>query len=355
MTLFGEARETRLLGLVRVAFGAMLLARVADLAFAYRRLGAFADRFHMPLVPEAWVPGPTAYVALLAVMGALGVGVVLGVRARLCLLLLAGAGLYLMACDRLQYHNNRFALFLLAFLLAFAPCDRSFALRPGGPPGPAPYWAVHLMQAQVSLVYLGSSLGKLLDPDWFGGQVLWVRAARSLEYMGRIGVEVPGFVADAMASHAVLSVVSKLVIATELFVALGLWVPRFRVLALWLGVMFHLSIELGARVELFSYLMWTSFVLFVTPEVRERRLLVADDARWLARAVRALDWLARFTVEVVPRAEIGAAMGVIDRDGTRATGMRGLAALARAVPLLFPLWLPLVVATRRRAPAVAPA
>jgi hypothetical protein len=211
------------------------------------------------------------------------------------------------------------------------------------------------MQAQVSLVYLGSSLSKLLDPDWFGGQVLWVRAARSLEYMGRIGVEVPGFVADAMASHAVLSVVSKLVIATELFVALGLWVPRFRVLALWLGVMFHLSIELGARVELFSYLMWTSFVLFVTPELRERRLLVADDARWIARAVRALDWLARFTVEVVPRAEIGAALCVIDRDGTRATGMRGLAALARAVPLLFPLWLPLVVATRRRAPAVAPA
>jgi hypothetical protein len=274
--------------------------------------------------------------------------------------------LYVLLCDRLQYHNNRYALLLLAFLLPFTPCDRSFLLARGlrnlGAGEPGPVWAQRLMQVQVSLIYLGSSGGKLLDTDWREGQVMLLRGIKTIEHLSSSGFHVPGWLAALLSSPLVFSVLSKAGIATELFVALGMWRPRLRPYALWAGVMFHLGIEITAHVELFSYLMWTCYVLFVRPECRERALFYRPElpaARRLARAVAALDWLARFRVE--PAMEegsnrrgaadaIGIGFWVVDRDGTQATGLRAAALIARAVPLLFPLWLPLhmiSLATRR--------
>lgn len=355
--MFAEERETYLLGLVRIAFGVMLHIHVHRLHEELKMLGYFGDRFYLPLVPETWVPSAAGYQAMLLAMAVLTAGIVLGVRARECLLLCAGMGLYLLACDRLQYHNNRFALLLLSFLLAFTPCDRSFALasyfkRAGGARGPAPIWGQRLFQLQVSLIYASSSLSKIADPDWFGGQVMWVRAARSLAMFRSIGIELPSFVVAAFGSKLLLSIISKLAIGGELFLAVGLWVPRTRVLALWWGVVFHLAIELSARVELFSYLMWCSYLTYVTPELQERRLLVAQDSRGMraiAAMVRALDWLRRWSIELVPREQtLGTGLRVIDRDGSESTGVRSfrtLALFARTLPAFFLLWGPLALLT----------
>lgn len=345
--LFTEQRETHLLGLLRVAFGVMLVIHAQRLAGELDALGYFGDRFFLPIVPAAWVPSARTYAAMLIAMRVLGVAIVLGVRAREALLLVSAAGLYLLACDRLQYHNNRFALLLLSFLLAFAPCDRSFAVLRGGPARVAPIWAQRLFQLQVSLVYASSASSKILDPDWFGGQVLWVRAARAVEHLAGHGIALPGWALALLGSKLALSAFSKLAIGGELFLALGLWLPRTRALALWWGVLFHLMIELGANVELFSYVMWSSYVAFVTPELRERRWLVAHDApraRRAANVLRALDWLARWSVVEVPGERLGgAAYGAIDRDGAQVHGLSAWTLVARTTPLLFPLWLPLAL------------
>ena len=131
--------------------------------------GYFGDVFHWPLVPEALVPSRAGYTALVGVQALLAVLVVAGVRARPALLASAVAGAYVLACDRLQFHNNRWALDCYAALLALAPCDRSFALaRVTGRTGPL--WAARLAQAQLSLVYLASGGSKLLDPDGAAGE-----------------------------------------------------------------------------------------------------------------------------------------------------------------------------------------
>ena len=355
---FAEQRETHLLGLIRVAFGALLFLHAQRLTRELDALGYFGDRFYMPLLPREWVPGAGLYAALLLAMRVLAVAIALGVRARECLLLVSSSGLYLLACDRLQYHNNRYALLLLAFLLAFTPCDRSFRLGLGAlrsraaAPAIGPIWAQRLFQLQVSLIYAGSALSKLFDPDWFGGQVMWVRAARGMAEASERGIELPALLVSALQSKLVLGLLSKLAISLELFVALGLWHRRARVLALWLGVLFHFGIEVGASVELFSYVMWTSYLAFVTPELRERQWLVADDApgaQRAARGLRALDWLSRWSVALVPRAQLGGgAYAAIDRDGSRATGLRAAALIARTTPLLFPLWLPLALLAATR-------
>lgn len=369
MNPFKEERPTYLLGLVRVAMSVLVLLHVYRMVRELLRDGYFGDVFHFPVVPEALVPTRSAYGAWLALQAIACVLAAIGVRARPMLLFATSSSLYVLLCDRLQYHNNRYVLLLLAFLLAFAPCDRSFLLVRGprnlGAGEPGPVWAQRLMQVQVSLVYLASSGGKLIDSDWREGQVMLLRGLKTIEHLTNMGVHVPAWLAALLSSPLVFNVLSKAGIATEMFVALGLWHARSRPYALWVGVMFHLGIEITAHVELFSYLMWSSYVLFVRPECRERVLCYRADlaaARGVARAVRALDWLARFRVEAETeegadrqRAKDAIGMGfwVVDRDATEATGLRGISRIARALPLLFPLWLPLHVTAllTRRHPA----
>jgi hypothetical protein len=346
-----EERDTYLLGLVRIGVSLLLLAHVHRLAQEYLRDGYFGDVFHLPIVPEALVPTRAVYGGWLVLQVAAALLALIGVRAREALLFVSSSCLYVLLCDRLQYHNNRYALLLLGFLLAFTPCDRSVVWPrrrlAASPHARGPLWAQRLMQLQVSLIYLASSGGKLLDRDWRDGHVLLLRSTHLLDEWSRAGWHVPGVVAGALSSPLLFDLASKAGIASELFLALGLWQPRLRPYALWLGVMFHLGIELSARVELFSWLMWTTYVLFATPECGERVLRVRADApraQRLARVVRALDWLARFRIETESAADAPAFM-VIDRDGGRATGLRAFTRIARAVPLLFPLWFPLHLST----------
>ena len=151
-----------------------------------------------------------------------------------------------------------------------------------------------------------------------------------------------------LSQPASTSALAKLAIATELFLALGLWMRRTRVFALWWGVMFHLTIEVTSKVEIFTWLTLTTYVLFATPDEHARKFFF-DPLRtkgvFYARLVSALDWLARFDVKPWDPDDLrrGHSIVIVRRDGTRATGVRALAMLARCVPILFPLWAPLAL------------
>jgi hypothetical protein len=261
--------------------------------------------------------------------------------------------MFVLLCDRVRYHNNRYALLLFALLLSFAPCDRAFVLgrrTAGGRRGPL--WAQRLAQVQFAIIYLASGGSKLLDPDWRGGLVIGDRIARSVALAVSKGVpiELVRFLGDP----AVAGALSKLAIATELFLAVALFVPRTRFFALWWGVMFHLTIEATSKVELFTWLTLAIYALFARPELRERTLVYDPDRRWgafWAQIVRRLDWLVRFDVRADKQATEGRAFVVVDRDGSRWAGLAAVARIARALPLLFPASVPLFVAA---APLGAP-
>ncbi|MGH7296828.1 MAG: HTTM domain-containing protein, partial [Polyangiaceae bacterium] len=252
----------RVLSAVRIALGALLLL---DAARAARELagGYFGDGFHWPIVPEALVPSRAVYAVLVGARFVLALLIIAGPRARGALLTSAALGSYLLLCDRLQYHNNRWALFAYSALLSFAPCDR--ALRLGRAPGPrrGPLWAARLAQLQVSIVYLASGGSKLLDPDWRGGLVLLERFR--LYGAQAVAAGVPASVVAWMTQIDVTHALSVLAIATELFLAVGLWPRRTRVPALALGVGFHLVIEATSRVEGFTWLTLAMYALFLAP------------------------------------------------------------------------------------------
>jgi hypothetical protein len=345
-----ELGDAYVLGAVRLALGVLLFADALR-ALRELRAGYFGDVFHWPLLPEALVPPYAAYAAVVVARLLLAVAVVAGLRARGALLASAALGAYVLLCDRLQFHHNRWALCCYAAILAFAPCDRSFRLGPPAGTRVGPLWAARLAQAQLALVYLASGGSKLLDPDWRSGQVLLERFRLFGDHAATAGI--PARVVAWMTQPGPASLLAKLAIATELLLAVGLWSRRTRVVALWWGVGYHLVIEATSRVEGFTWLTLAVYALFVTPDVRARKLFFDGSrakGRWAARAVRALDWLARFEVKPwAPDAEApdegprGHCVVVVRRDGTRATGVRALAMVARCTPLLFPLWAPLAL------------
>jgi hypothetical protein len=340
-----EVGDVTVLGRVRLALGLLLflgaLRSVREL-----REGYFGDVFHWPLVPESLVPSQAVYTGIVAAQLLLAVLVVAGHRARTALALSALLGLYVTACDRLQFHNNRYALLLYAALLSLSPCDRSIHL---GLPAPrvGPLWAARLAGFQVSLVYLASGGSKLLDPDWRGGTVLLERLRLYGSQATAAGV--PPRVLDWLARPEATSGLAKLAIATELLLAVGLWSRPTRAMALWWGVWFHLTIEVTARVESFSWLTIAMYGVFVTPDVRARRFFYdrsRSKARVYARAIVLLDWLSRFEVKAWEPDDVsrGHSVVVVRRDGSLATGLGAFAMVARCTPLLFPLWAPLAFA-----------
>lgn len=344
---FREERDVHLLGLLRVAFGVLLLAYTLRRAQELIDFGYFGDVFHLPLLPEYLVPSRSGFAVLLCLQ-ALGAALaIIGVLSQGALLAAALSGLYAIFCDRLQYHNNRYELLLVALLVALTPCNRSFRLLGAPRPGTGPRWAARLVGAQISLVYLASSLGKLFDPDWRGGAVLHLRFSQGRHITEHL---LPEAIVAFVSRPWFAEVASLLAIGSELFLALGLWFARTRPAALWLGVMFHVGIEVSAHVELFSYTMLCGYLAFVTPELRERTVSWSTATRrgpGLAKLFQRLDLLARFRHETHAEPEL---LRVHDRGGTAHRGLAALRELCRATPLLFPLWAPLALVSYRRKP-----
>ena len=346
-----DVGDTYVVGLVRVLIGLLLFWNALRAGYELRTGGYFGHAFHMPMVPEALVPSALVYIVIVAAQIVCAALVTVGHRARPALFFTSLAGVYVLLCDRLQFHHNRYALFCFAFLLAFSPCDRAFVIT--APPESdeshariGPLWAQRLAQLQLCIVYLSSGGSKLLDPDWRDGLVIGDRFAR----YGHQALErgVPQAVVDFMSRADVTSALAKIAIATELSLAIALWLRKTRVLALWWAVMFHLTIEVTSRVEIFTWLSLAILCLFTTPDYKARKLFYDPTrarGRILAKLVAGLDWLARFDVRPwEPDAlKKGHSLVIVRRDGSRATGVRAVAMVARCVPLLFPLWAPIAL------------
>ena len=160
----------------------------------------------------------------------------------------------------------------------------------------------------------------------------------------------PPWSVDLLTDRSFNTVAAKFVIATELFIALGLWSRRTRYAAVWVAVCFHVAIQLSARVEVFSYLAVAALVIWSVPSTRDRTLHV-DPARHgtFVAVVRSLDWLARFRIEPAP----GRPITLVDRDGHTSTGGRAVAMTLSRLPVVASFALPVVAVghlTRRRRP-----
>ena len=354
--IFDRPGSIRALAVLRIALGPVVIVHLWPFLVDSLRGTTYLDRFHAPwwgFVPE--VPGGVQ-VALVWVGAGAAVALGLGWRTRLAapLTFVCVAGNFFLSQTHFR-HNRAFLLFLLA-AVALGASGRVLSLdarrrrrRTGRTPhdeldDTATLWPLWLLRALAASVYLASGVSKLIDPDWFGGLVLWDRAVR---YQHLVHDRLPGPLADPIVALVtarwVHTLTSPVAVAMELFIGLGVWFARTRLAAVWVALVFHLSIELSASVEVFSLAAIAALVIWATPATRDR-IVIADpaDARWIRR----LDWLARFDV----RAEPATTFTVVDRHGSVRTGHAARLLVSTRLPLLFPFAAP-VAALRRRTTA----
>ena len=342
-----EIGDGFVLGPVRVVVGALLGWDALAAAKELGSIGYFGDVFHVSMLPDALVPSARLYAVLLALRVCVAVMVMFSIWARPGLAVSALLGLWMLLCDRLQFHHNRYSLDCYALLLALTPCDRSWRVTESAVPEPrtGPFWAVRLCQLQVSIVYLASGGSKLLDPDWRSGVVLADRIVRHAHLAVAAGV--PRSVVDALARADASSALAKLAIMSELVICVGLWLRPTRVVVLWWGLWFHVTIQLTTNVETFTVLTLAMYGAFATPDFHARKLRYDPSRFWGKTAgvlVPLLDWLGRFEVKAwEPDDQPGHSLVVVRRDGERVTGIRAFAMITRCTPLLFPLWAPVAL------------
>ncbi|MGH7297973.1 MAG: HTTM domain-containing protein, partial [Polyangiaceae bacterium] len=331
-----------LLAVVRVGFGLLLLNEAWLATAQLRGAGYFGGYFHQPFLPESLVPSENVYLGIIAAQWVAAALVVAGRLARPALLVAAGLLVLTMLCDRLWFHHYRHTMAAFAALLAFTPCDRHFVLGRASDETPGPLWARSAMLAQVSVMYVASGGSKLFDPEWRGGQMMrgMIRSfARTILSHGA-----PAALVAWMQSATGASVLARGAITTELSLALLLWWPQTRRLAVWVGLCFHLAISQMTPVRLFTMEMLLVYLLWTTPDSGARIVRHDPGRAALGSLVASLDWLRRYRVE----ARSGARFTVVERDGQEKHGLPALATLCGTLPALFPAWPVVALAARLR-------
>jgi uncharacterized membrane protein YphA (DoxX/SURF4 family) len=353
--LLGRTVSMRALALLRVLAGPAVLLHLQPFLSDAWDGRIYRDAFYEPYA--AWYPEvPDAvYVGLLWLAAAGAVAMSLGFLTRLATATTFVIVAYNLFLSTTHFHNNRAYLAIVLGLLAVAPCGRELSLdawvrRRRGRPAldrSAPAWPLWLLRFECAAIYGASGLSKLVDPDWFGGTVTWQRVVRARDRLDEWPL--PDWATSLLTDRSFHTGAAKIIVLTELSIAVGLWWRGTRYAAVWVAVAFHVAIEVSASVQVFSYLAIAVLVIWAVPSTRDRVLRIDPTAprqRRLGALVRRLDWLARFRVETAPP---GSRLEVEDRDGTSIRGAPALALALSRLPLTAWFALPalLLPAVRR--------
>lgn len=250
--LLGRPVSLRSLSFLRVLLGPIVVLHLWPFLNDARHGHIYRDTFHEPYA--SWYPElpRSLYVALLCVGALAAVAMSVGIARRAATITAAAVVGYNLFLSTTHVHNNRAVLFVVLLLLAVAPdADEGSA------------WPLWLLRVELAGVYLGSGLSKLLDPDWFGGTVTWGRVLQVQDH-------IPSWLVGTLTDRSFHTGAAKVIVATELFIALGLWSRRTRLAAVGVAVGFHVAIQVTADVQTFSVLMISALVIWLDPAQLDR-------------------------------------------------------------------------------------
>ena len=346
--LFSARVGARAAALVRIGIGVAavlkaiqigpLLARLDDPAvLRMPYVGGLPSVVDLPavLVVAVWVAAAVAF----------AVGLRTGLSGAVLTLTLAA----ILFGDQQLYSNHLYLLLLLTGLLTLARSGSALSIDalPAGETD-VPAWPLVLLRLQVSIVYLFAALSKV-NPLFLAGTVV----STTLRRDGPLAVPLE------WRTFEVMAVLSILAILTELFLAIALWLPRWRRLAFVVGTGLHVGIAIWfiptGQLVIFSVIILSPYLLFLDAP-RRGTAVVWDDscgfcAGWV-RLFRRLDWLQalRFVPSSdraelerlgVDREEADRALQLVGRRRRRGRGFAAVVGVAELLPISF-LWAPLL-------------
>ncbi len=327
--MFDQPASVRGVAVLRIVLGPSVIWHLRPFLADAVSGTTYQDRFQQPWWP--WFPNAPAglYVALLWIGVAAAVLMTVGLLSRAATWAAFAVVTYNLFLSETHFHHNR--AFLVILLAGVAMCDNGRALSLDALRRPPPddlglVWPMWLLRFEVAVVYFASGFSKLIDPDWVGGRVLHDRTVRyQHEVREALGDTLADPLLEVVTARAFHWVLSPAAVATELFIAFGLWFRRTRLAAVWVAVAFHVGIEVSAHVQVFSVIAIGALALWAIPSTRDRTLITPR--RW----VKWLDWMARFDITVTP----GASWCMVDRDGTVLEGREARQFVRTRLPATF--------------------
>ncbi|MFZ0738054.1 MAG: HTTM domain-containing protein [Candidatus Acidiferrales bacterium] len=269
-------------------------------------------------------------------------------------------------------HGGDTFLRVAGFFLMFAPAGAALSVdrliriwrgKEGVQIRPRRPWAQRMIQFELSLLYFVSFCWKVEGISWVQGTALYY--VFHLDELRRFPV--PSW----LLQPTVLKLGTWFALALEFALGILIWVKELRYPLLAIGVLFHLSLEYSLNVPMFQWDVLSAYVLFIDAADLERvwnwirsragkylgeQVTVIYDGSSerllrIANVLGAMDIFGRLSLAdlrdtqtrhgITPekaRSELLVATGSAVRHG-----IDGQRAVAAVVPLLWPIWVLLVI------------
>jgi hypothetical protein len=201
------------------------------------------------------------------------IALTVGWHSRVACVLVAVLLLVIQRRDVYMLNSGDLLLRHLAVYLCLMPTGETWSLdaRRRGSSSPRAPWGLRMLQVQVSVIYFFSVVAKLHGDSWQDGTAV----GRALQLADLQRIVVP----QALSTNITLSALATYgTIVVEGALVFGLWLPRFRWVAMAAGISIHLGIEATLLVGWFSLTIIACYLAFVPPEVL-RRVVSAAQAR----------------------------------------------------------------------------
>lgn len=267
-TYFNLEIKTAPLAVFRILFGVMMLLSIIRFwANGWIAKLYLEPEFHFSYYGFEWVRplGDLTYL-IFALCGLAALGVALGFKYRLSIILFFLSFTYIELMDKTTYLNHYYFVSCLSFLMIFLPANRWFsldALKPGFARQKVPRWTVGAIKLMLGIVYFYAGLAKL-NSDWLAEAMplkIWLPSKYDLPLLG-----------DLMQQEWVHYAFSYSGAIYDLIIPFLLLGSRTRWFAFGLVVVFHALTRVLFPIGMFPYIMIVSSLIFFSPEFHERVL-----------------------------------------------------------------------------------
>ncbi|NND88679.1 MAG: HTTM domain-containing protein [Flavobacteriaceae bacterium] len=258
-TYLNTPTEAAPLAVFRIFFGVMMCFSL--LRFWYNgwiEKLYIEPAFHFNYYGFEWVRAWGEYTYLLFIICFIAsLGVALGYRYRLSIVVFFLSFTYIELIDKTTYLNHYYFISCLSFLMMFLPAHHYFSLDAKLERIKASFyvqnWTIVAIKVFISIVYIYAGLAKL-NSDWLIEAMplkIWLPSKYDLPLLG-----------DLMQQSWVHYAFSWTGMIYDLSIPILLWIPRTRWFAFIWVVIFHVLTRVLFPIGMFPFIMITSALIF---------------------------------------------------------------------------------------------